>query len=85
MEYQWHDFLGNLGVFFIVGCYFLLQAEKLTSQSFMYLAFNGVGASLILVSLIGEFNFSAFLVEAFWVLISLYGLIKNRHQFLSGY
>ena len=31
---------------------------------------------LVLISLIYSFNLSAFLVEAFWLLISLYGLIK---------
>ncbi len=80
MEYQWHDLVGNLGVVFIVACYFLLQHGRLTSQSFAYLAFNGIGAALVLISLIGEFNLSAFLVEFFWVVISLYGIFKNRHR-----
>jgi len=81
MEYYWHDLLGNMGVVLIVVSYLLLQMEKLTSQSFIYLIVNGIGASFILVSLIGEFNLSAFLVESFWVLISVYGLFKNRHSF----
>ena len=81
MEYQWHDFLGNLGVLFIIGSYLLLQLEKLDSQSFTYLAANGFGATLVLISLLGEFNLSAFLIEFFWLIISIYGLIKNRHKF----
>jgi hypothetical protein len=37
---------------------------------------NGIGALLVVVSLLYRFNLSAFLVEAFWFLISVYGLIK---------
>jgi hypothetical protein len=35
-----------------------------------------VGALLVVVSLLYRFNLSAFLVEIFWLLISIYGLIK---------
>jgi hypothetical protein len=83
MEYHLHDFFGNLGVLFILGTYFFLQNGKIASTSFSYLIFNAIGASFILVSLIGEFNLSAFLVESFWVAISLYGLYKNRHSLFN--
>ena len=81
VDYHWHDFLGNVGVALIIGAYFMLQTERLTSRSLPYLLANGLGAALILVSLLGEFNLSAFLVESFWVAISLYGLFKQRHRY----
>ena len=74
---EWHDVLGNVGVFLIVCAYFALQMEKLASNSYGYLSMNLVGAALVIVSLRYEFNLSAFLVEAFWVLISLMGLAKR--------
>ena len=37
---------------------------------------NALGASLIIVSLLFDFNLSAFIVEAFWVIISLIGIGK---------
>lgn len=74
---EWHDILGNVGVLLIVCAYFALQAEKLASNSYGYLFMNLVGALLVIVSLRYEFNLSAFLVEAFWVLISLMGLTKR--------
>ena len=77
MIYEWHDFIGNLGVSMIVISYYLLQTERTTSDATAYLSANATGAFLILVSLLGEFNLSAFLVEIFWLLISLYGLYKK--------
>ena len=76
MTYGWHDLLGIIGVVLIVATYMLLQLEKLSATSFLYSATNGLGASLILVSLIYEFNLSAFIIEAFWLLISTYGIVR---------
>ncbi len=76
MTYGWHDLLGIIGVVSIVATYMLLQLEKLSATSFLYSATNGLGASLILVSLIYEFNLSAFIIEAFWLLISIYGIVR---------
>jgi hypothetical protein len=42
-----------------------------------------VGAGLVLISLFGEFNLSAFLVEFFWLIISLYGLAQ-QNKFSAG-
>ena len=63
MTYGWHDLLGIIGVVLIVATYMLLQLEKLSATSFLYSAANGLGASLILVSLIYDFNLSAFIIE----------------------
>ncbi len=68
--------LGIIGVVLILATYMLLQLEKLSAASFLYSATNGLGASLILVSLIYEFNLSAFIIEAFWLLISTYGIVR---------
>ncbi len=76
MTYGWHDLLGIIGVVSIVATYMLLQLEKLSATSFLYSATNGLGASLILVSLIYDFNLSAFIIEAFWLLISTYGIVR---------
>jgi hypothetical protein len=37
---------------------------------------NGLGASLILVSLTFEFNLSAFFIEVFWLVISTHGIVR---------
>ena len=76
MTYGWHDLLGIIGVILILASYILLQLEKLSATSFLYSATNGLGALLVLVSLIYEFNLSAFIIEAFWLLISIYGVVR---------
>ena len=76
MQYAWYDFAGNIGVALMVIGYLLLQAEKIRSSDLSYSLMNGIGALLVVVSLLYRFNLSAFLVEAFWFLISIYGLIK---------
>ena len=76
MDYNWFDLVGNIGVLLMVVAYLLLQLEKLSSSAVSYLLLNAVGAILVMVSLMFRFNLSAFFMEAFWLLISLYGLAK---------
>ncbi len=74
-SYQWHDMLGNVGVVMIIVAYFLLQIGRVSGQGPWYSVVNGVGAALVLVSLYFEFNLSAALVESFWLIISIMGLV----------
>lgn len=72
-----HDLFGTLGVGLIVAMYFLLQIGRISPDRPMFSALNAVGALMILFSLAYEFNLSAFLMEGFWLLISLYGLARS--------
>ncbi|MEH6357925.1 MAG: hypothetical protein V7745_02985 [Pseudomonadales bacterium] len=76
MGYTWYDFVGNVGVFLLLAAYLLLQLNKITSNQISYSIMNAVGAILILVSLIFEFNLSAFAIEFFWLLISIVGIVN---------
>ena len=76
MTYGWHDLLGMIGVVLILVSYLLLQLARLSATSFSYSATNGLGALLILVSLMYDFNLPAFIIEAFWLLISIYGVVR---------
>ena len=78
MTYTGFDFLGNVGVILILLSDLLLQMIKIKSQSVYYSLMNAAGALLILVSLYYNFNLSAFIMEFFWLLISLYGLWQSR-------
>ena len=71
-----HDVIGALGVTLIVATYLALQAGRLET-GFRYSLLNGVGAAMILYSLIFDFNLAAFLVEAFWLAISIYGIWRS--------
>lgn len=76
MNYGLVDLLGLVGVVLIVVTYLLLQLEKLKSNDLAYSLFNAIGASLIVLSLLINFNLSALLMEVFWVLISLLGVFR---------
>ncbi len=76
MTYSIYDVLGNIGVVLIIFTYFLLQIRKLSSEGLSYSVLNALGASLIIVSLLFDFNLSAFILESFWVMISLIGIGK---------
>jgi multidrug transporter EmrE-like cation transporter len=73
---QWHDFVGTTGAAIITLSYFLLQLQRISSTNLGYSVMNGAGAFLILISLWSEFNLSAFLIEAFWLAISIFGVIR---------
>ncbi len=76
MQFAWYDIIGSVGVSVIILTYVSLQIEKIKSDSLIYSLLNAFGASLIIISLIYNFNFSAFIVELFWILISLFGIVK---------
>jgi hypothetical protein len=73
---SWFDFAGFVGVIVIVTAYLLLQLNRLPSTAPVYSLLNAVGAFLVMVSLLFDFNLAAFLMEAFWFLISLIGLLR---------
>lgn len=70
------DLVGIAGASLIVAAYFLLQLKRLDPDSLLFSAVNGLGAAGILFSLIFDFNLSAFVIESFWLAISLYGVVR---------
>lgn len=79
MKYSFTDFLGNIGVVLIIVAYLLLQLNRIVSNSLSYSLLNALGAALIIISLIFNFNLSAFIMETVWVVISLFGLYRYFH------
>lgn len=78
MEIAFHDIVGTIGVIMIVGAFSLLQLQRVDSDSASYSLFNGVGAALILFSLCFEFNLASFMLEFFWLIASIVGLVRRR-------
>jgi len=70
--------IGFIGMLFIVYAYFLLQASKVEHSSLKFQIINLIGAILLIISLLVHFNLGSFLIEVFWIIITLYGIIKNR-------
>ena len=80
-DLQWHDWLGSLGVLIIVAAYLWLQIGRIAGQNVVFSGANLLGSILILVSLYFNFNFSAVLIEIFWIIISLFGLVMGLRRF----
>jgi len=70
------DAVGMTGVLMILITYGLVQMDRINVKGMGYSFFNGLGALLILISLYVDFNLSAFVIEAAWLLISLFGLFN---------
>lgn len=70
------DVIGIVGVAIVVATYFLLQSEKIDAKGFLYSFLNAFGSLLIMYSLLYNWNLASFIIEFFWILISLYGLRK---------
>jgi multidrug transporter EmrE-like cation transporter len=76
MSYGLLDLIGNVGVVILIITFLMLQLNKLPSDGLAYSLLNAIGASLIVVSLLFDFNLSALLMEVFWVLISFVGIYR---------
>ena len=70
------DATGAIGAALLIGTYFLLQTGRLEARSLSYSLLNAVGAGLIIVSLYYDFSLAAFIIELFWMLISLLGIYR---------
>jgi hypothetical protein len=90
MSYGLLDLIGNIGVVVLIIAYLMLQLDKLSSNGLAYSLLNAIGAACIVISLLGNFNLSAFIIEVFWVLISFVGIYRYfrmrvlRSQTLDG-
>lgn len=76
MAFTFYDAIGTLGVGLIVLAYFLLQVGRVDLRSARYSWLNLIGAILIIISLTHTFNLASFIIEVFWIIISLIGLYQ---------
>lgn len=75
---------GLLGVALYVGNYGALQLGLLDGNSMRYTILNGSAASLVLISLLQDWNMASALIQIMWIGISIVGicraLIKRRQR-----
>ena len=69
------DLAGLVGVAAVLAAYALLQAGRLAVRAPLYSALNLVGAALIFLSLVHDWNLPSAVIEGSWALISAYGLL----------
>ena len=69
-----YDLAGLFGAFGILAAYAGVQLKKLDLHRPPALLLNLIGATLVLVSLIEDFNLAAFILEIAWIAVALHGL-----------
>ncbi len=67
---------GVIGVALVLLAYAGIHFDWFDPKRLSALLMNLFGSLLILLSMVRAFNFSAFLMEATWAAMALYGLIK---------
>jgi len=77
LELAWYDWVGLLGTAMILAGFALLQAGRVSGTGLAYQLLNLFGALGILVSLVGTFNLSVFVLEVAWVVVSAYGILRS--------
>jgi hypothetical protein len=84
MKLPIYELAGFVGAAIIVSAYLAVQQRWLNALDWRFPAANVVGSLLILVSLWYEWNFPSVVIEIFWALISLLGLVRalteRRHR-----
>jgi hypothetical protein len=77
MEMSLTDILGLVGVAMLLWAYALLQVQRVKFDDNLFLGINALGSSLIVLSLLRDFNLSALFIEAAWVAVSLFGIYRR--------
>jgi hypothetical protein len=72
-----YELAGFIGAAIVVVAYLAVQQRWLNALDWRFPAANVVGSLLILVSLWFEWNFPSVVIEIFWALISLVGLVRS--------
>jgi Mg2+/citrate symporter len=72
-----YELAGFTGAAIIVVAYFAVTQGWLNALDWRFPAANVAGSLLILVSLWFEWNFPSVVIEIFWALISLVGLVRS--------
>lgn len=82
-HYNWHDLIGNIGVAMLILSYLGLQLGKLRVDGFWYSGINLLAAILLGINLYHRPNLSSIIIEWFWGLISLYGVVVSSYRYFS--
>ncbi len=70
------DAIGSLGALAVVMAYFATQMRMMNSDDLAFPVINLLGSVLIVYSLLQNFNLASMLIEGFWIVISVIGIIQ---------
>ncbi len=70
------DLIGSIGTLIVTAAYFATQMRYLNSDDLLFPVANLIGSLLMAYSLVFAFNLASALMEFFWILISLTGIVN---------
>ncbi len=68
--------IGMVGMACVAFAYFAVERNWLNNKNVKFYVINLIGAILLLVSLLIHFNLGSFVIEIFWIAISILGIIN---------
>ena len=74
------DIIGLCGVALLVVTYAMLQSDCIDPKGFWYSFNNLIVAVLVSISLYYTWNTASVVIEFFWFIISLYGLVQYMRR-----
>lgn len=86
MAYTWladmqlDEVIGILGFVLYVLNYSLLTTRWLNSDCLIYFVINLAAAGCVLIGLTASFNLAAALIQVFWVLMSIIGILVRLRR-----
>lgn len=72
-----YQLIGLLGTFCVLYSYWMITEGKWNNEVKNYYFVNGTGAILLAFSLLFSFNLGSFVIEVFFLVISVRGYYKN--------
>jgi len=69
------DLIGYTGVALLIVTYAMLQLDRIDPKGFWYSFNNMIVAILVTFSLLHTMNKASMVIEVFWFIISVYGLV----------
>ena len=75
-----YNLIGAVGAAIVIVAYLATQRGQLSAEDWRFPLANLVGAVLIVISLFAQWNLPSFIVEVFWIAISVYGLWRSLHR-----
>ena len=74
-EMEWADVIGLLGFSLYMLNYTSLSMRWISGDSIQYLAMNIAAAACVLVGLTTQFNLPSAMIQSFWIVLSVCGII----------
>ena len=73
---KFHEVLGWYGVMAILGAYFLLTINVFSSENLVYQSLNLTGSIGILLDAYFQKNYQPVVLNIFWAIIAIWGIIQ---------